>query len=129
MKRVSVVFVSQCSVCLTVDHSKILKSSAVKSAVSRACVLYRAKFLRSCRTLCDPIDCNLPGSSVHWILQANTGGIVVPSSRDHPYPWIEPRSLTSSALKGKFFTTSSTWEALSGILPALKKERKEKKRK
>ena len=25
---------------------------------------------QSCLTLCDPMDCNLPGSSVHGILQA-----------------------------------------------------------
>ena len=25
---------------------------------------------QSCPTLCDPMDCNLPGSSVHEILQA-----------------------------------------------------------
>ena len=25
---------------------------------------------QSCPTLCDPVDCNLPGSSVHGILQA-----------------------------------------------------------
>ena len=25
---------------------------------------------RSCPTLCDPMDCSAPGSSVHWILQA-----------------------------------------------------------
>ena len=25
---------------------------------------------QSCPTLCDPVDCNPPGSSVHWILQA-----------------------------------------------------------
>ena len=29
-----------------------------------------------------------------------------------PYPGIEPTSLTSPALVGKFFTTSTTWEAL-----------------
>ena len=27
---------------------------------------------QSCLTLCDPVDCNLPGSSVHGILQART---------------------------------------------------------
>ena len=27
---------------------------------------------QSCRTLCDPKDCSLPGSSVHGILQAKT---------------------------------------------------------
>ena len=26
--------------------------------------------IQSCPTLCDPMDCNLPGSSVHEILQA-----------------------------------------------------------
>ena len=25
---------------------------------------------QSCPTLCDPMDCSLPGSSVHWICQA-----------------------------------------------------------
>ena len=29
-----------------------------------------AKSLQSCLTLCDPVDCNLPGSSVHGIFQA-----------------------------------------------------------
>ena len=33
-----------------------------------ACV--HAKSLRSCLTLCDPMDCSPPGSSVHGILQA-----------------------------------------------------------
>ena len=28
-----------------------------------------AKALQSCPTLCNPLDCNSPGSSVHWILQ------------------------------------------------------------
>ena len=28
------------------------------------------KSFQSCLTLCDPMDCNLPGSSVHGILQA-----------------------------------------------------------
>ena len=31
-----------------------------------------AKSLQSCLTLCDPMDCSLPGYSVHWILQART---------------------------------------------------------
>ena len=29
-----------------------------------------AKLLQSCPTLCDPVDCSLPGFSVHGILQA-----------------------------------------------------------
>ena len=27
---------------------------------------------QSCPTLCNPIDCNLPGSSIHGILQTRT---------------------------------------------------------
>ena len=34
------------------------------------------------------------------------------SSRDLPDPGIEPASLMSPALAGRFFTTSATWEAL-----------------
>ena len=34
----------------------------------RACV--SAKLLQSCPALCDPMNCGLPGSSVHEILQA-----------------------------------------------------------
>ena len=30
----------------------------------------RSEVAQLCLTLCDPVDCNLPGSSVHWILQA-----------------------------------------------------------
>ena len=29
-----------------------------------------AKSLQSCPTLCDPMDCSLPGSSIHGIVQA-----------------------------------------------------------
>ena len=32
--------------------------------------IYGAKSLQSCPTLCNPMDCSLPGSSVHGILQA-----------------------------------------------------------
>ena len=31
-----------------------------------------AKSIQSCLTLCDPMDCSLPGFSVHGILQART---------------------------------------------------------
>ena len=34
-----------------------------------------------------------------------------PPPRDLPHPGIKPRALTSPALVGRFFTTSTTWEA------------------
>ena len=38
----------------------------------RVVMLCYAKSLQSCPTLCDPIDCSLPGSPVPGILQATT---------------------------------------------------------
>ena len=35
----------------------------------------------------------------------------MPSSRGLPNPEIEPTSLMSPALTGRFYTTSATWEA------------------
>ena len=44
------------------------------------CVWY-AKLLQSCLTLCDPMDCSLPGFSLHGILQARIlEWVVMPSS-------------------------------------------------
>ena len=61
-----------------------------------------ANSLQSCLTLCDPMDCSLPGSSLHGILQAKIlEGVVMPSW-DLQDPGIEPASLTSSALAGGF---------------------------
>ena len=40
----------------------------IRHSVWRGCVC--AKSLRLCTTLCNPMDCNPPGSSVHGILQA-----------------------------------------------------------
>ena len=48
---------------------------------------------QSCPTFCDPMDCNLPGSSVHGILQARVlEWIAIPFSRGSPDPGIEPGS-------------------------------------
>ena len=73
-----------------------------------------AKSLQSCLTLCDPVNCSLPGSSVHGILQARVlEWIAILPPGDLPNPGIEPMSLMSPALEGGFFTTSATWEASS----------------
>ena len=34
------------------------------------CICMKSEVTQSCPTLCDPTDCNLPGSSVHGIFQA-----------------------------------------------------------
>ena len=69
-----------------------------------------AKLLQS---LCNPIDCSPPASSVHGILQARTlEWVAMPSPGDLPGPGIEPVSLMSPALAGGFLTTSAMWEDL-----------------
>ena len=45
------------------------KMRRVWSMKSDCCCLL-TKWVMLCSTLCDPIDCSLPGSSVHWISQA-----------------------------------------------------------
>ena len=63
------------------------------------------------------MDCSLPGSSVHGILQARIlEWVASPPPGDLPDPGIEPLFLTSPALADGFFTTSATWEAPYGIL-------------
>ena len=50
-----------------------------------------AKLLQLCPTLCDPMDCSLPGCSVHRILQARIlEWIAISSSRKSSWPrdWI-----------------------------------------
>ena len=53
-----------------------------------------AKSPESCLILCKPMDCSMPGSSVHGILQARLlDSVVCLSPRDLPNPGIEPMSL------------------------------------
>ena len=56
---------------------------------------------------------SLLGSFVHGILQSRIlEWVAVPLPGDLPDPGIEPTFLTSTALAGRVFTTSATWEAL-----------------
>ena len=53
----------------------------------KLCHLVRAKSLQSCLTSCDPMNCSLPGSSVHGILQARIlEWVAMPSSRGSSPP-------------------------------------------
>ena len=48
---------------------------------------------QSCLTLCNPMDCSLPGSSIHGIFQARIlEWVAISSPGDLPNPGIEPRS-------------------------------------
>ena len=75
---------------------------------------------QSCLTLCDPMDCSLPGSSVHGDSPSqNTGvgcrfllqGIFLPQGSS--------LSLVPPALAGRFFTAALPGKLLCFLLPAL----------
>ena len=92
---------------------------------SRLCLLYNlcqqicvaimgsacmhAKSLQSCLTLCNPLDYNLPGSSVHGILQARIlewGAILFSRRSSQPGHWT-----WVSCTVGRFFTFRATRKA------------------
>ena len=57
-------------------------------------------------TLCDPMDCSSPGSSVQGIFQAKIlEGLPLPPPGNLPDSGIKSRSPASPALAVRFFTT------------------------
>ena len=62
--------------CLTAFRTPFLRSFLLSKTLAPSSVnlsflmtVAAAKLLQSCLTLCDPVDCSLPGSSVHGILR------------------------------------------------------------
>ena len=75
-----------------------------------------AKSFELCATLCDPMDCTRQAPlSMGFSRQEYQSGLPCPLPGDLPDPGIEPMSLMSPALAGRFFTTSAPWEALETI--------------
>ena len=64
---------------------------------------------QSCPTLCDPMNCSLPGSSVHGIFQATILEWVAISS-SWGSSWSRNRTRISCTA-GRFFTSWAIWEA------------------
>ena len=60
------------------------------------------------------MNCSLPRSSVHGILQQEYwSGFPCPPPGDLPNSGMEPGSLMSPAIADRFFTTNATWKALT----------------
>ena len=94
---------------LNIQKTKIMASSPITSLQ-----MCSVKSLHLCPTLCNPMDCSLPGSSVHGIFQARIlKWVSISSSRESSQDGRElnPHLLCLPALVGRFFTTSITWEA------------------
>ena len=66
------------------------------------CVFVHAQSLQLCPTLCNPMDCSPPGSSVYGILQARTlEWVAMPSCRGSSWPRDQTRI---SCIARRFFT-------------------------
>ena len=71
-----------------------------EGSLGRMCV--HAKLLQSCLTLCGPVDCSPPCSSIHG------SGVLCPPPEGLPDPEIKPASFVSPASADWFFTTNAT---------------------
>ena len=79
-----------------------------------------ANSLQSCPTLCDPIDCSHAPLSMGFSRQEYWSRWPFPPPGDLSDPETEPVSLMSPALAGRFFTTSTIWEALKVLITYLR---------
>ena len=71
-----------------------------------------AKSLQLCLTLCDPMDCSLPGSSVHGIFQARIlEWVAMPFSKGSSPPRDQTHFSQVSWLGRQFLYSGATWEA------------------
>ena len=93
----------------TWDMANILNktiSSPFASVCALMCLYMCVLAAQSCLTLCNPTDCNLPGSCVRGILQARIlGWVAIFFSRRSPWPkgWTQV-----SCVAGRFFTLWAT---------------------
>ena len=103
------------------------RSELIDSPLLMCYAAAAAKSLQSCPTLCDPMDCSPPGSSVHGILQARTLEWVA-ISFSNAWKWkvkvkslsrVRPSgnpmdcSLPGSSIHGIFQATVLEWDAIA----------------
>ena len=86
-------------VCLCPDSLPFIKIHSV-DCVHMCCMCAQA-----CLTLCDPMDCSPPGSSVHGILQARRlDWVAMPSPRRSSWPRDQTHISCISCIAGGLFT-------------------------
>ena len=122
-------------VCIKLLHHHVVKKTII-SPLNGFCTFIKSQLriflwvyfrvlcvctmlLQLCPTLCDPMDCSPPGSSIHGILQARTFACSgLPCLPPGIFPTQGPNSclLHLPALTGRFFTASATWKSPSIIL-------------
>ena len=91
------------------QHKILWSLNKICASVIIVCMCVCVLVTQSCPTLCNPMDCTLPGSSVHGILQARILEWAAISFSKGPY-W--PRDWTLvSLIADRFFTIWATREA------------------
>ena len=87
------------------DKLSMLKSRDITLLTKVYIVKVKVLVARSSLTLCNPMDCSLPGSSVmEFSRQEHWSGLLFPSPGDLPDPGTESVSPVSPALAGGFST-------------------------
>ena len=85
------------------SNSKVVWDNWLKVYCAALCLVAQL-----CLTLCDPMDCSLPGSSIHGILQAKIlEWVAIPFSRESSQPADQTQVF---CIAGRFFTIWTTWE-------------------
>ena len=81
--------------CLCLLRVDLLVVLILLPNIAYLCSAAAAKSLQSCLTLCDPMNCSLPGFSVHGILQARTLEWVRPTTRS-PIQYVNKEALNKT---------------------------------
>ena len=99
---------------------RILTTQTIQTPINIQLFKYMVKFIlelcvhdkliQSCPTLCNPVDCSPPGSSMRFSRQKSWRGLPSLPPGDLLTQGSNPH-LMSPALSARFFTTSTTWEA------------------
>ena len=90
----------------------------------RASWTYSGLVAQSCLILCDPMDYSPPGPlSMEFSRQEYWSGLPYPPLGALPNPGLEPESLRSPALAGRFFIASATWQPPTPPPPGAKSYR------
>ena len=96
--------------------NKIVRFSQVMFMYDNFFIICMSKVTQSCPTLCDPMDCSLPGFSVHGIFQARVlEWVAISFSRGSS----QPRDWTQvSLIVGKWlYSQAHSFIYLGNILP------------
>ena len=115
LNKLIVSLLTGCQVIFCGYHCPLIWCVFVCMSVSERKV--RVKVAQSCLTVCAPVDCNLPGSSVHGVLQARIlEWVAIPFSRgsSHPRNWTQV-----SRIGGGFFMSEPRGNPKTNVVGSL----------